>query len=378
MARQTAPDRRGVALPLTMLALVAIGLLVAGIFLLARLEQRAGRQVAASMASDAAAEAGLARVMVVADSIRIDTLPLHRMTEIATGALGGGAHFIDSLFRLSDHGFLVLATGAETDPSGNPIARSVHGRFTLLDGPSFAAAGTITSTGPVLFDGTSSVEGGDLPPSGLLGTCPISGASVAAMADSLGQATFGSGCPSGNCLHGSPPALTDSSLSRQALEQFGPWPWSALVSAADLHLGGVLSGQRPVIDSTTGTCDRAAGDNWGEPDDPSSPCFGYLPIVALAPGSRVAAGRGQGVLVAEGDLEIGDGFEFVGPIVVLGRLRVSGTGVRLRGAIRLLHPSTDTAVIAAGSIGFSRCALTRVEAAHRRLRPLPERGWSMF
>lgn len=378
MAREHSVDCRGMALPLALLALVAIGLLIASIFLLARLEQRAGRQIAASMASDAAAEAGLARVVALADSIRFDTLPLHRMTEIDRGSLGGGVHFVDSVFRLSADGFLALATGAETDPTGRLIARSVHGRFTLFDGPSFASAGTVTSIGPVLFDGTTNVDGNDLPPPVLLGTCPTSGTAIAAVADSLGEAAFGSACPSGSCLHGSPSLLGDSSLSRTRLEQFGSWPLSTLLASADLHLGGTLSGMSPTINPMTHACDSSGGSNWGEPDDSSSPCSGYLPIIALAPGSRVEAGRGQGVLIGEGDLEIGDGFEFVGPVVVLGRLRISGTGVRLWGALRLLHPTSDTASITAGSIGFSRCALARVEAARRALRPLPERSWSMF
>jgi len=119
--------------------------------------------------------------------------------------------------------------------------------------------------------------------------------------------------------------------------------------------------------------------NLGKPLDSSSPCFGFFPIIGVSSGSRIEGGRGQGVLLADGDLELADGFDFYGVVVVAGRLTIAGAGTRVTGLVLLRHSPSDTArLTGVGSVALSRCAIRRAAGRSTPLRPLSGRSWSRF
>jgi hypothetical protein len=87
--------------------------------------------------------------------------------------------------------------------------------------------------------------------------------------------------------------------------------------------------------------------------------------------------RGQGVLMVNGDLTLGGGVEFQGPVLVKGTLRTSGAGGWITGAAIARAVSFGTAgVLGAPVVQFSRCAVSRALTQSATLVPLAERGWA--
>jgi hypothetical protein len=86
-------------------------------------------------------------------------------------------------------------------------------------------------------------------------------------------------------------------------------------------------------------------------------------------------GRGQGVLLVDGDLDITGDFEFDGLIVARGSVRLSGGPIRISGAIVAGTSDGKNTVGGAAAIRYSSCALTRALSAAAFVEPLGQRSW---
>jgi hypothetical protein len=157
--------------------------------------------------------------------------------------------------------------------------------------------------------------------------------------------------------------------------------WFAdLAELADLRFAGgtVLDRLEPAVGSGK-TCDRKVALNWGAPEAPGHPCFEHLPIIHSMGDLRIAAGgKGQGVLLVGGDLEIDNGFEFFGLVVVRGSLRLGGEGTQLYGSIVVLDAAREGNEVTSGArIDLSSCTLTRALRGPKLYlpHPLAEFAW---
>lgn len=378
MKSRASLNRRGVALPLTLIVLTALALLAAMVLMLARLESRSADQALAATQATAAAEGGIELAAESWPTESWDTLPPG-----ATVASGGGASsrqlLADSITHLGALLYLQTGFGEVNDAGGHPLARAAVGRWMRIEPPGFPDRGAIVARGPLELGGGMSVDGGDHVPPGWGGVCPPSASAAPAVTDSSGTPVFSSGCTGGTCLTGSPGLVVDSTVSDSLLSTYGSWNFTRLRAAANQQLGGLVSGPGPVLDPATGGCDPLAATNLGEPLDSSSRCFGFFPIISVSSGSRIEGGRGQGVLLADGDLELADGFDFYGVVVVAGRLTIAGAGTRVTGLVLLRHSPSDTArLTGVGSVALSRCAIRRAAGRSTHLRPLSGRSWSRF
>jgi hypothetical protein len=370
--------RHGIALPLTLLALSLMGLLVTMGFFLARLELRRSEQELAMLRSNAAAEAGIEQMLATWDGQRWDALPPGVTVPVASTIMGGGILHDDSLSRLGGPVFLLRSVGQAQDAAGLPVARAELGRWVAATAPAFPLDAAVAARGPLEVSGTTTVDGNDQVPAAWGSACPPPAPSAPAVRDSSAQVLGSGPCAGGQCLAGSPAWLPDSTLSDSALTDYGVWSFSALAAQAGVALSGTVSGVGPVLDSATGQCDPTVPTNWGEPLDSLSPCFGYLPIIRLAPGTRVDGGRGQGILLAEGDVDLDGGLEFYGVVVVGGRLSTSAAGARITGGLILRHPAQDTARIGGASqVLRSTCSAHRAGLAVPA-RPFRSRSWVRF
>jgi hypothetical protein len=367
-----------VALPLTLIVLTVLMLLTGMGLMLARLESRSADQSLAALQATATAESGFELAAGRWPVEAWDTLPPGVPVASGAGAYGRQLH-VDSITHLGGPVYLQTAVGEVLDAGGGPLARSSLGRWMRAEPPRFPDRAAIMARGLLELGGGMSVDGGDHVPVPWGTVCPPPGSTVAAVADSTGPPVFSSGCAGGSCLTGSPALEVDSTASDSLLSSFGPWDFTTLRAAASQHLAGLIADPAPALDSVSGRCDPAVPANLGEPLDPSSPCFRFFPIASVTPGSRIERGRGQGVLLADGDLELADGFDFYGVIVVAGRLTMVGPGTRITGLVLLRHSPSDTARLTGpGEVALSRCAITRAAGRSVPLRPLPGGSWSRF
>ncbi|HSE68244.1 MAG TPA: hypothetical protein VLB12_14750 [Gemmatimonadales bacterium] len=372
-------DSRGVALPLTLIVLTVLMLLTGTGLMFARLESRSADQTLAVTQATAAAEEGFEIAAADWPIEAWDTLPPGVAVASASGAFGRQLH-VDSITHLGGSIYLQTAVGEVRDAGGGPLARAALGRWMRADPPRFPDRAAIMARGLLELGGGMNVDGADMVPPGWGPVCPPGGSAVAAMADSTGPPLFSSGCVGGSCLTGSPSLMVDSTVSDSLLSHFGgAWDFTTLRAAASQHLAGLISAPGPALDSVTSRCNPTAPTNLGEPLDSSSPCFPFFPIISVASGSRIERGRGQGVLLADGDLELADGFEFYGVVVVAGRLTIAGAGTRVTGLVLLRHSPSDTArLTGVGSVALSRCAIARAAGRSTPLRLLSGRSWSRF
>jgi hypothetical protein len=90
----------------------------------------------------------------------------------------------------------------------------------------------------------------------------------------------------------------------------------------------------------------------------------------------VNGGRGQGVLLVDGDLVLGGNFDFFGLVVVQGQLAIAAGGAHISGAVL-----SRSLVVPPGSrldIDYSACVLRKVLRGPSQAIPLQYRSWAQL
>jgi hypothetical protein len=116
-------DRRGMVLPLTLLALVVIAAVVACAFASAYLEQRIGRNTLYAAQAAGAAEAGAAAVIGAWEENGLSLLAPGESTVLPGEALPGSSAYTSFVRRLNGQLFLLEVEGIRADAGGGPLAR---------------------------------------------------------------------------------------------------------------------------------------------------------------------------------------------------------------------------------------------------------------
>jgi hypothetical protein len=191
-------------------------------------------------------------------------------------------------------------------------------------------------------------------------------------------------CAGDGCVEGAPPVRRDSLLRVAALLTDGDSSWTGLAALAEtvVGVGGASTRLTPGPVGSALDCEGSVAGNWGEPERPPQVpgCQGYRPVILSRGDLILDGGRGQGVLLVEGDLTLTGATTFFGVVLVRGRLRATGTGGRVLGWVGVEGGAgaSDAAVLEGTGIGFSRCAIAPAWARIAPIRPLPERGWAHF
>ncbi|NIR80895.1 MAG: hypothetical protein GWO00_21830 [Gemmatimonadetes bacterium] len=354
----------GFALPAAVLALVAIGLLVTGGFVLAEQEARVARSAEGRTVSLYLAERGVADV--VADwSEAHDSLGPWRSVEVR-GSSDGGRWRVRVTRMSPDLFFLVSEGEAGESEARNPGGRRSVGmvvrRLAVAVDPRSALS---TRRPPPAPGGGLRVSEGDRAPPGWGGVCVPDGVEVASV-----RAGAGTG-PGGNeGRAGGDPGTVERrfrTIERQ---------WSALAGIANHTVEGPIPPGRPGPSVRDGACDRDDPLNWGDPDAPQGPCGDYFPAIHLLSDAEIGPGAaGQGILLVGGDLTLGDGARFRGLVIVRGRLSTSGGASEISGAVVAGSAGSGEGVL---QLSYSSCVLRRAgleEGTLVRIRPLERRGW---
>jgi len=372
-ARPRLDSERGVALAVAIFAIVIIGMLVAGAFYASFLEQRTGENTLYAQQAFEAAESGMADVLSNWDQSVYGGFPVDTPQALAT-VTTGRTRYTPLITRLNSTMFLVSARGEQVDAGGAVLARRMLGTLARLTPTDVDVQAAVTSRGNVRVGGNATVDGNDHTPTGW-NSCPAPGAAKAGVRTDGTVQIVGGGTTLGN-----PPNNThDNTVTDSMFTN----PFNELKAMRNLTLTSESNnGMAPATTGSPLRCNRTLLSNWGEPwyNPPIagaiSQCQGYFPIIYRFGNLKVQNGRGQGVLLIEGDFEVRGNFEFTGLIIATGMLKANGTGNKITGGVLAQNADLDDiALIGNPVVNYSSCAISRALGASANVRPLTERSW---
>jgi hypothetical protein len=378
MQMSSVRNERGIALVLAIVALVVIGALVAGTLFVSTAEQRTSfNGVAASKAFEAA-EAGL-QATIANWSSSYNGTAAGGIASTGSGNFTStsGASYVDTVIRLNNELFLIKAVGTQ---GGATQTLAALMKLATVN-PNVSAA--VTARGNVSVGGNAAIDGTNTPPGTWL-TC-------ASAPNMGGIRTSGTVSTNGHpSITGTPATIPNDGSVNDALFQ---GPFTQFKRMATLSLTGATGSGNyrtfsSVAPSTTGspaTCKRTDQNNWGEPHRSGSPyvseCVNYAPVVYINGNAKFnSQGRGQGVLLVEGDLSIAGGFEWVGLVIATGEVRSGNGNATVTGALMAQNADIGDVTSFSGTpvVSYSRCALDYVLSMSAMARPLALRPWGQM
>ena len=361
-------DERGLALVLTLMAMVVIAALISGVFFAGRLEMAGGRSAVWATQATEAAEAGM-NDMLANWSVAYNTYGLYGDSSFAPALVGPNGRYRQVLTRMSGGKYLLRVRGDYLDASGAVIATRYLGRYLRLAIPWLDIQAAVTAQDGINAGGNIDITGMDTNPPNWTG-CPVGVDKAGARSSDIINAHGASS------VVGSPAEIEyDSTLVDSVFTD----PFNRLKAMTTLTLAaGTYTGMLPTVTGSPSKCNAADPNNWGEPYAPPtsgvvSQCRGYFPII-YTPGNMVlSTGRGQGILLVAGDLNVQGNFVFDGIVIVLGSLQTAGTGNKVTGAV--LTMGTSTSIVGQPDIFDSSCAIARALQYSVRAEPLWDRSW---
>lgn len=364
--RMHSRPREGFALATSIVAIVLIGLLIAGTFFGSTQEFRAGRNSLYQERALAAAEFGQAEVLTNWSSPAAMAM---KPGEVATRTLTvqAGATADVKVTKLNMLTFAVVSEGRAADGTAM-AARRRTGMLIRLDIPDLRIVGALTTAGRTNATGTGSLSGSDVNPAGW--ACDATGPAKAGIVnDDAADVTSSGACSGFSCVTGSPKVAQDPLAGDpDTYDEFGGISYDSLAALADvvITVSGTtpLSGIGPVV--AGGSCNTSDTRNWGDVNRNTTtpgPCETYFPIIHVQGTGmlELQSGKGQGILLVDDDLMMKGNFEFYGPIIVKGSFNSEGTGNKVVGGVMAKNEgctaSTCNEVKGNAHIQFSRCSL---------------------
>ncbi len=402
MRRFSVRNEQGIALVLTVFALVVIGAVVAGTFFVGRVEQTTGYSTVWSRQAGEAAETGLTWTMTNVEAPTYLAIPVWSPAtpselDLGSRTVAGMPHvsYSSRIRRLNQTLFQVTAVGTRRGTGGRIIASETLVQLVRLAKPTIGVNAAITVQDPIKFNGnTFSISGMNaLPPQWLPAECaaldPGNSDDVVGIRSSTGT---GANSSDMNNIQGFPTKVVanDPSVTSETFRDFLDYTYATLAAQPGVKVlpsTSTYNGVGPVLDLTQSpaVCNKAAALNFGEPfrNPPTAgavtQCQNYYPTVHGTGASlKFAAGsRGQGILLVDGDLELAGGFEWSGLVIVRGQMKINGTGNKLYGAILTEGVDLNTSGSVSGNveIGFSACAIEKAVLGAAVPVPL-SRGWA--
>ena len=372
-SRRSDGAERGVALLVALVAIVVIGALVTGTFFAGRVELGSGRNAVWSAQAQEAAEGGLADAFagwqpewngfgLQGDSVLPAAFPVPGNPTI---------RYFPTIRRLGGGVFLVTSRGERVDKGGNLLATRSLARLGKLRYPWLDIRAAVTSRGDVRVGGNATIDGRNASPPGWPACEAPDLAGVRTNEDVIVN-----GSPQ---IYGNPPMVEDDP---EVVDSIFTIPFEELVPLASITVPpGTYNSMAPSETGTPAVCHRAAMLNWGEPRRGAGSvarCYSYLPIIHSPGDLHLTGGRGQGILLVEGDLRMQGGFEFTGIVLVRGRVNTTANSSKVTGAILAQNVDLGEVVSFTGTpvVAYSKCAVEAGLGAAARAVPLAGRSWA--
>jgi hypothetical protein len=356
-------------------AMLIIGALLTATFYTSAQEEHIGRNSLLQERAQAASEYGLHRVLNDWTTPTYAALitGANRRSDFSAEQIGAGASASVRITKLGPTVFDVVSDGfAGSGPSS--LARRRTSLLVRLDVPAMSFLGALTVRDDAALDATSSLVGDDANPAAW--NCPPLAASTPALVMPDTTRLVLAGCADRSCLMGAPRIAQSVSAGVDSTYlAYGSVGWADLAARADHSYGTVtISGVAPVASGSV--CNTADSGNWGDPLSAGA-CASYFPVIYASGDLTVASGAGQGILLVAGDLRVSGGFQFFGPVIVRGRLTISGSGAQFMGGVMARRVDLQ-ATVAPGHarIVSSRCAILTALAASAPPMRVLQRAWS--
>jgi Tfp pilus assembly protein PilX len=364
-------SERGIALVAAIVALVVIGALVAGTFFISSLEQKTAENSMDAAEAYQAAEAGIVKNVANWDTGN-NTLATDAGTTIAQDSVAKGTYFNVTISRLNSSLFLLKSVGTRNGTTQS-LAMVLR---TVTVNPSVGAA--VTAKGNVSVGGNASIVGTNTTPAGWSG--------CASAPDKGGIRTSGTVSTNGNpTISGSPAKIqNDSSVNDAMFEN----PFNQFKAMATMTLAGgsgsgnyvTYNGMTPSTTGLPARCNRTDQNNWGEPLRTGtyvSQCTSYSPIILIDGNGKVTNGRGQGILLVNGDLSIAGNFSWTGLVIAIGQVKTGNGTSQVTGAIMANNADIGDQTNFSGTpvVSYSKCAIDYVMNSSAVARPLAMRSW---
>jgi len=372
----TSPQsEKGMALMMSLGAIVIIGVLMGGVLFVATQDYRIGGNTVRMTRAAAAADLGLNRVPVAWNLANNQMQTGATVTMAFTAPNGATANVI--VTRLGGPFFWAVSEGYAGSMGSQASGRRRYGTLFRLDLPQMNVLGAITTQGNTKVNGNVSVNGNDAAPAGWA-TCGPTGQNMPGAAISPTTTATVNGSVT---LNGNPPVLTTPAAGdTNTYFNYGSTNYQSLAAAASLTYPGgtLLTGVGPIAVGTV--CQASANPaNWGDPNraTPAGACESYFPTIHVLGDLKVTTGRGQGVLLVDGDFTVAGNFAFTGVVIARGGLKMSGTGNKITGAVMAASVQVDDDVSLSGntSLQYSSCALTAALSSSAYPKQAMQRAW---
>ncbi|MFL5562138.1 MAG: hypothetical protein ACJ79K_11735 [Gemmatimonadaceae bacterium] len=366
-------SREGMALALAMFAIVVIGALIAGAFFASNQDFKIGRNSLVAQRAFSAAEFGLNKTMAEWDQAMNLAITVGKDTNFAYST-GDSAQSAVKITRLNDYTYWVVSEGiaaagtsAETRRRTSQVLRMAY--------PAVKVGGAVTLYGGGTVKGSTQISGANVNPPGW-DCANFPGRDTTAIAYNpnatltIQKASNAVGFPQSY----KDPAAGDTG----SYVKYGDESWQTLVKNADVILPGDVD---PSPVAANGKCAYSL-TNWGEPMRGAgavTQCQNYFPIVYATQTLHINNGRGQGILLVEGDLQVNGNFQWDGLIIVKDDFNKGNGTPNISGAVMARNADfSDGGSILTGNSTFqySKCALESALRGSARLLPAKKRAWA--
>ena len=374
--RRTLQSQQGVAMIMALGAIVIIGVLMGSVLFVATQDYRVGGNTVRMTRAAAAAELGLSRVPLdwnLADNTGLTVG--NTRTKAYTAPRGATANVV--ITRLPGPFFWAVSEGSAGGQGSQASARRRYGTLFRLDLPQMNFLGAVTTQGNTTVSGNVTVRGNDTLPPGWA-AC---GSSQNVAGEAISPTTTVNTNGANVSVRGSPDVLTTpAAADSNTYFTYGSSSYQSLAATANLTYAGgtLLNGVGPIaVGSVCQTSVTPA--NWGEPNHttPAGACDTYFPVIHVLGDLKVTTGRGQGILLVDGNFTVAGNFTFTGAVIARGGLKMSGTGNKIMGAVMAASVSVDDDVSLSGntSLLYSSCALSAALSASAYPTRAIRRAW---
>lgn len=328
-------NERGMALAITVFALVVVAALVAGTFYAATQEQRVADNGRRSVGAFGAAEAGIDDVVTYWSPSVYNKMAVYPNTTFAVASAtsmdstpGRSGRYYGSVYRLNGNLFLVDVTGRDnsnaTQGQGVGVgARDRVGMLVKIQPINFGISASLMTRNSVSLQGNAQVDGTDNSPQvdnptdTVWNSC-TTGSALAGVSTGTGASVSTGGNAT---VAGNPPVQHDSTISSRFANVDSLY--LALASRANIVLPG---GNYKTNPSFTGSaCNTTDTFNWGDGTS-NNACSTYFPIIHITGDVTLNGNVGQGVLLVDGNISVQGSYQFFGITIAKGSIGSAGGG----------------------------------------------------